>query len=163
MIVYIVQNIDYGINDMTISLPEFELPRPLINPLPEHKSEIGIVSQPEQNNMPNIETHPEENGNTTSVIDVPVTDPNKSNVTYAHSKPDIPSKLLDGGMVKTPETHKEEFKRSKNGVYIHDKTKWKFVLDKAGHGGEVGNHWDACPNIKNAGHRNISREGKVLW
>lgn len=73
----------------------------------------------------------------------------------------IPSKLLtEDGKCKTPDTHPDEFKKTKEG-YQHKKTKWIFEKSKESHYGE--RHWHAHkPNAQTDNYHNIGSEGNIL-
>ena len=76
-------------------------------------------------------------------------------------KSKIPSKLKNGNKVKTPDTHKGEFKKKNSGSYSHDKTGREYKKSKDGH--YKGDHWHVSPkNGKTGDYYNVSPDGKVL-
>jgi len=81
-------------------------------------------------------------------------------IIYAKSKSkSIPSKLMDGDRVKTPDTHPGEFKKEKGrSTYKHIKTGWNFRKDKGQHGGE---HWDASPSDNYGDYINVYPNGLI--
>ena len=81
--------------------------------------------------------------------------------TKTKTKTKIPSKLKNGNKVKTPDSHKNEFRKRRGGGYEHDKTKWLFDKSRDGHYG--GDHWHAYPpNGQTGDYYNIAPNGNIL-
>jgi hypothetical protein len=72
--------------------------------------------------------------------------------------PEAPSKLKNGDKVKTPESHKNEWSRNRDGSYTHGKTGWNAKQDRSGHGGP---HWDMKPP-RGSGHINVGSNGNIF-